>query len=263
MSASKIEIPLKVLIHKQEERVVLAETNSDFVDILFSFLTLPMGTIVRLLSSHVNASQPEAIGIFSNLYGSIANLEDTYFASVACKDVLLNTRNSAEALCEKLKVNIDGDNPIDYFTCVDHNCTGYLSISRFVRCSKCSKLLNRRAYFHDTTSGDQQGVFVQPTASFIVMDDLHVIPNIPALTLALVENSGVTDFGVLEEKTFQIGHTEILDLLKYSILSKTPLTSSKLAESITVIYFSFNQWPQAFDTDRAIQKYSDEEAKGR
>lgn len=66
MAASKIRIPLKVVIHKQEERVLYAEANSDFADILFSFLTMPMGTIIRLLSNHSIITQPAVIGSFNN-----------------------------------------------------------------------------------------------------------------------------------------------------------------------------------------------------
>ena len=44
-------ISLKLLLGKEKNRVVFAESDKDFIDILFSFLTLPMGTIARLLDS--------------------------------------------------------------------------------------------------------------------------------------------------------------------------------------------------------------------
>lgn len=119
MAPSSTQIPLKVWIHKQEKRVVFAEANNDFVDILFSFLTIQMGTIVRLLSKHPN-SQQLTIGSFNNLYKSISDLEADYFSSKTCKDMLLNTRNSAERDCQKLKINIDDTKTIDYFTCGEY-----------------------------------------------------------------------------------------------------------------------------------------------
>ncbi|KAK1398301.1 hypothetical protein POM88_008164 [Heracleum sosnowskyi] len=226
MPPSNIQIPLKVLIHKEEKKVIFAEANGDFVDVLFSFLTMPLGTIVRLLSKH---SEQPTIGSFNNLYKSIANLEAEYFTSDACKDMLLNTRNSAERECQKLKINIDDIKPVDYFTCEDMNCTegnshSYLSTYNNVLCKNCYKYLNRKAHFFPTTAGGEQGVFVPPNASFVITDDLQVIPNIPSAMFALFKGSGITDFGVLEEKTFNIRSTEILDLLRYSILSRTPLT---------------------------------------
>ncbi|KAL8093309.1 hypothetical protein AgCh_035260 [Apium graveolens] len=129
MASSKVRIPLKLLIHKQQERVLYAEANSDFVDILFSFLTLPMGTIVKLLSNHSNTSKPPAVGSFNKLYESIANLEDSVF------------------------------------------------------------------------------------------------PNIPASTLEMLKNSGITDFGVLEERSLNLGSTEALNLLWAAMTSTSVLTN--------------------------------------
>jgi hypothetical protein len=44
-------IPLKVLVNKQSNKVVFVEANKDFVETLFSFLSLPLATIVRLTSN--------------------------------------------------------------------------------------------------------------------------------------------------------------------------------------------------------------------
>lgn len=235
-------IPLKVVIHKQEQRVLYAEANSDFVDILFSFLTMPVGTIVRLLSKPARtSSQQPAIGSLNNLYESVANLEAKNFAQGACKDILLNTRNSAEAECRKLKINVDDIIPIKYYTCEDMNCTenghpAFFSMYLGVKCKNCSKILKRYVPISSNLSTDkgQKGVFVKPNELFLITNDLHVYPNVPASTLAILENLGSADFEALEEKTFRIGRTEILNLLKYSILSTTPLTSLLLSKNYVI-----------------------------
>lgn len=64
--------------------------------------------------------------------------------------------------------------------------------------------------FTDTRLEDGLGALVPWTASFVITNDLHVIPNIPASTLALLEKNGFTDFGVLEERNFDLGSTEVL-----------------------------------------------------
>lgn len=43
-------LPLKVLVDKETNKVLFAEAGKDFVDVLLSFLTLPMGTIARLVA---------------------------------------------------------------------------------------------------------------------------------------------------------------------------------------------------------------------
>lgn len=213
MAPSNIQIPIKGLVHKQEERVLFAEANSDFVDILFSFLTMPMGTIVRLLSNQSDSSHPAVTGTFHNLFRSMENLESKYFATQACKDMLKSTRNLVETECRKLKINIDDIKP-EYFICENINCSRYLSFYKNVKCEMCSKFLNRRTYYfgmplRDRTVGGQEGVFVSTTASFVITDDLCVKPNIPASTFAILYNSGFTDFEVFEEKTFDIGFAEV------------------------------------------------------
>ncbi|GKC46502.1 GRAM domain family protein [Tanacetum coccineum] len=46
---NEAKISLKLMVHKEKKRVIFAEADNHFVDILFSFMALPLGTIVRLL----------------------------------------------------------------------------------------------------------------------------------------------------------------------------------------------------------------------
>ncbi|KAL8092238.1 hypothetical protein AgCh_034505 [Apium graveolens] len=85
-SSNLIKIPLKVVIDKERKRVVFAEANNDFVDVLFSFLTLPMGTTVRLLSRHSGQSKRRVnFGSFENLYKSILSTANTPEKHGACQ----------------------------------------------------------------------------------------------------------------------------------------------------------------------------------
>lgn len=45
--AKEVKFSLKVLINKQKTKVLFAEAESDFSDVLLSFLTLPLGKIVN------------------------------------------------------------------------------------------------------------------------------------------------------------------------------------------------------------------------
>ncbi|KAF9600488.1 hypothetical protein IFM89_009937 [Coptis chinensis] len=79
---------LNILVDRESNRLAFAEADKDFVDILFSFLTLPMGTIVRLLQKQ------SMVGSIDNLYKSVENLEVRFFQTETCKIMLLTTRNS-------------------------------------------------------------------------------------------------------------------------------------------------------------------------
>jgi hypothetical protein len=54
-TAEEPTVELKVFVDKEKSRVVFAESGKEFVDVLFSFLTLPLGTIVRLLDKQSQA----------------------------------------------------------------------------------------------------------------------------------------------------------------------------------------------------------------
>lgn len=40
---------LKLVVNEESNKVLFAETGKDFVDVLFSFLTFPLGTVTRLI----------------------------------------------------------------------------------------------------------------------------------------------------------------------------------------------------------------------
>jgi len=47
----EVTIPLKYWVDNTNTRVIVAEASGEFIDVLFSFLTLPLGTIIRLWDS--------------------------------------------------------------------------------------------------------------------------------------------------------------------------------------------------------------------
>ncbi|CAN1284278.1 hypothetical protein LINPERPRIM_LOCUS18571 [Linum perenne] len=83
MSASKVT--LKLLIDKRTNRVVYGEAGKDFVDFLFTILSLPLGTATKLLSK-----ENKMVGTLGNLYRSIEELSDTYIQPRQRKDRVLN-----------------------------------------------------------------------------------------------------------------------------------------------------------------------------
>uniref|UniRef100_A0A8R7P5C1 Uncharacterized protein n=1 Tax=Triticum urartu TaxID=4572 RepID=A0A8R7P5C1_TRIUA len=85
------------------KRVLFAESDKDFVDILFSFLTLPLGTIVRLFNKQ------SQIGCLDELYRSVESLGEEHFQTRDCRTMLLRPVNAAAAHCDQLKVKVDAD----------------------------------------------------------------------------------------------------------------------------------------------------------
>ncbi|XP_043694603.1 uncharacterized protein LOC122645357 [Telopea speciosissima] len=141
MASQRLQtISLKVLIHKKRNEIVMAEADGDFVDILLSFFTMPMGTIVRLINK---LPQVAIIGSLTTLYEAVENLEEQLFQIWECKSMLFHPRNPFENECRKLKLSIDDTEPIKYYICSDWNCSrrengGLYTTFKNVSC-KCGK----------------------------------------------------------------------------------------------------------------------------
>ncbi|KAL5990131.1 hypothetical protein ACLOJK_011028 [Asimina triloba] len=72
---------VKLMLSKSKNTVLFAEVNADFVDLLFSFLTFPLGSIVKLLGLG------SSIYCLDNLYKSVHDLsqEESCMVSDCCQ----------------------------------------------------------------------------------------------------------------------------------------------------------------------------------
>ncbi|KAJ4777899.1 DUF674 family protein [Rhynchospora pubera] len=95
-------LTLSLTIDESSNKVLFAEVGKDFIDVLFSFLTLPLGTLVRL-------SDKNSIPCLDNLYKSVQDLAGEYFKTAPCKEMLLWPRHAAEIMCLDLWVNLEGN----------------------------------------------------------------------------------------------------------------------------------------------------------
>ncbi|CAN1269337.1 hypothetical protein LINPERPRIM_LOCUS13546 [Linum perenne] len=84
--ATTTKVTLKLLIDKKSNKVLFAEAGKEFVDFLFSILSLPLGTVIRLLS------MDKMVGCLGNLYQSIEELGDTFIQQSTSKDIVLNPK---------------------------------------------------------------------------------------------------------------------------------------------------------------------------
>ncbi|XP_042494519.1 uncharacterized protein LOC122073891 isoform X1 [Macadamia integrifolia] len=218
-------ISLKVLMDKENNKVVMVEADSDFVDILFSFLTMPMGTIVRLIS---NQPEPDIIGSITTLYKQVEKLQEQFLQTPDFKSMLLDPRNNrSETQCRRLELNINDTKP-KYYICSNWNScrrsyNSQYSTCKNVRCN-CGNMMDKEICFEI----EDGGVFVCGMTKFMVTDDLQVEPMSPATSLTLLHKLGIKDMSSLQETTLSIGSEEALRLLKVSLFSKSVFTDALL-----------------------------------
>ncbi|CAI8601004.1 unnamed protein product [Vicia faba] len=230
-------IPLKILVDKQRNKVVFVETTKDFVDTLFSFLSLPLATIVGLLETNNNDQQQSESTPFldniRNLYQSVQNLDsDDVWNNSLCKQILLRPKNPCESLCLKLFMNIDDTVVLTPKLFVCDSCCKFTTFSN-IDCT-CGKSPNKEPRNLDIQNQNsaEDGVIVREKGSmFLISDDLKIVSSSMLSSLLMLINVGYSDLTQLEEITHNIAKHEIINLLKYTLISNEPLTNTILASN--------------------------------
>ncbi|CAM0903046.1 unnamed protein product [Alopecurus aequalis] len=130
------KVAVKLFIDRKKKRVLFAESHKDFVDILFSFLTLPLGIIVHRLGKQ------SQIGCLDELYKSVENLSEDHFQTKPCKTMLLRPANAAAVHCDRLKIKVDDTDQTSIYVCLNSSCSKrYFSAVRDASC-KCGSITN-------------------------------------------------------------------------------------------------------------------------
>lgn len=76
-------VGLKLLVDTKGHKVLFAEATKKVVDFLFTLLSLPVATVIRLLTKN------DMVGCLGQLCESVENLSDTYLQPNFDKDALL------------------------------------------------------------------------------------------------------------------------------------------------------------------------------
>ncbi|KDP46572.1 hypothetical protein JCGZ_08544 [Jatropha curcas] len=249
-----MSIELKALVDKANDRIIFAECDEDLADVLFSFLTMPIGTIVRLTN---NRPPITAIGCMNNLYASVENLDVKRFRTEACKTMLLRPKNGSATQYKDLKLKIDSEIP-KYFFCgklkndgetpeyllgLQSDCIAYdwrkldriayecKLLSQYVGSyCDCGNAMNSSAIVDTIGSKDSIDgtAFAKEFTRFVISDELQVMPSSAAASFSLISKLGIMDMSSTEERVFNIGYDEVLNLLKSLFVSKFPLTETFL-----------------------------------
>jgi hypothetical protein len=233
---TEVYVPLKLVVDEKSNKVIFAEAGKDFVDVLFSFLTFPLGTITRLIQKDSNIG-PVTFGCLNNLYQSVVDLDKKCLENETDKEMLLQPSNSLEDYCSFLKLNIDDTKPLKYYIC---------SKSRFP-CDYSDVLSTSKTCIHCligktpvVSLGKQfcKG-FVNDGETFFITDDLKVFPeSIPRSAMLQLWFFGSNHSSSIKERTVNVTKEKVFF---YSHLSsKCFFVRHKIIASCPTIIFSFN-----------------------
>ncbi|KAK9283767.1 hypothetical protein L1049_012019 [Liquidambar formosana] len=215
------KVSLKLLIDRKAHKVLFAEAGKDFVDFLFNLLSLPIGTVLRLLPKQ------SMVGCIGNLYESIENLNETYMQPNQNKDVLLKPNAPPPVANVPLLLPDNGiSTPAStFYSCV--NSHRYVSNDSNVTCPSCNRSMSTEVQYLAPVASNtsaSEGGYVKGLVTYMVMDDLTVTPVSIISGIGVLNKCNVKEFDVLEEKVVEFGIDEGVQLLKASLQSKAALT---------------------------------------
>ncbi|KAL9315437.1 hypothetical protein ACSQ67_016438 [Phaseolus vulgaris] len=213
MTATQIKV--KVVMRKSDGKVMFAQGDEEFVDFLFSFLTFPLGGVVRMLEGY------SSIGSIDGLYNSIIGInENKYLTAKEVKNRLIDPVLAPQY---KLSMQMFPINEQDTQYKCDRDRNHFYIANRDessdinTGTSRVLKLVPLKS------SGGIKGYFKGP-AMFMATDDLVIERMSPTSAVDLL-NRLKTRLNDVEEKVVTIGIKEGLGILKASLTSRSALTN--------------------------------------
>ncbi|KAL5569144.1 hypothetical protein UlMin_025719 [Ulmus minor] len=223
-------VNLKLLIDTKGQRVLFAEAGKDFVDFLLSLLSLPIGSVIRLLSCN------EMVGSFGKLYESFENLSDSYLQPNADKNTLLKPP-SGVASTTLLALPDKASNVKALYACSNSYCNRKTATYNPQNsCTNCGSTMSAGMTIIEPQQGESSAAngYVKEVVTYMVMDDLELKPMSTITSIGLINKYNVKEFSALEEKEVSVGIEEGLKLLKALFESKTALTDVFLRKGSSI-----------------------------
>lgn len=248
---------LRLLVNKETEKILYAEAGKDFVDLLFSFLTLPTGSVMKLLSA---SGRPKKVACITSLYSSVQKLQSVFMNTD--KSHLLEPKFMSPHSSQVLRLTSSPD-PTVYYVCnslsarnnscglsfgatkpypsnsfsFQYNGIHNISTHSGGLCA-CGQSISYQVQMQNTNQQDTNPVqgrkgksgsagggegYVKETVTFIITDELEISPASTITSINLLNKLSVKDIADLEERTARVGPTEALDLLGAALVSTTAL----------------------------------------
>jgi hypothetical protein len=213
MEATKVS--LKLFIDKKSRRVLFAEADKEFVDFLFSILTLPVGAVTRILKEGGGM-----VGCLSSLYRSIENMSVTYIQRDKDKRFLLEPNVVMPGAKVPLLLPNVGSTFRHLYKCPNQykysNCSSYVADDDGTICPKCNSKMDQTVTFIDppsviraSSSRSSEEGYVVGMVKYMVMDDLEVLALSSATLVSLLAKFNVKEIGDIEEKVVDVGMDEV------------------------------------------------------
>lgn len=214
----KEKISLKLMICKSSRKVCYAEAGEDFVNFLLSFLTLPLGFIVKQIQMDSSSS---LTGCIDKLYKSVQDLDEQHLVSSYHKEMLLNPKLVPGFGYENSLLGIE---KASYYrlgsvlTTTDDRklSASFSSVDKKTFSFSPMRVVDSKSQHNEDTIA--QG-FLQGPAKFIVTDSLVIKPQSAIFVLSFL-NSLHVQYSDIEERIVYVGKEEVSYHLSTILLSQ-------------------------------------------
>uniref|UniRef100_A0A0E0KXR4 DUF674 domain-containing protein n=1 Tax=Oryza punctata TaxID=4537 RepID=A0A0E0KXR4_ORYPU len=241
MGSSKIS--LKLLVDTKSKKVLFAEAGKEFVDFVFSLLTLPIGAVVKLISAWTMQ------GSIGRLYQSVEHINASYLLPNKDRADLLQPKVLHPDARELLLLQGSkpeggagagghGGSPLARFKL--YTCAGYCATAAMeakAACPQCKQAMTTEvalvlpsaapAQSSPSSSSGGEGEssgYVKGLVTYMVTDGLEVTPMSAISSITLINKFSVGKDVELAEKYVSTGMDEGLGILKAALRSDTVLS---------------------------------------
>ncbi|XP_060667737.1 uncharacterized protein LOC107410961 isoform X2 [Ziziphus jujuba] len=214
------KITIKLMVSKSKKKVCYAEAKKDFVNLLFSFLTIPLGHFMKQkCSTSLN-------GCIDHLYKSVQDLDEQFLKSNYHKEMLVSPKLASGIGYENDLLEIEeASHPTYFFDDGTHTYHSYLTSDKSLIPSGNDTNITELKVVDPKSHNNDGGGFITAQASFTVTDSLIIRPISPILGLSIINDLKVP-FNDIEEQTVLVGKEEALSLLQTSFESESALTNA-------------------------------------
>lgn len=202
---------MKLLVDTRADKVLFAEARKEFVDFLCHLLLLPLGNVIRQLTTSV--PEKTMVGCIGNVHQSYKNLAENYMLPYKKRDTLLNPGVS-KVFCSVPLLwsnNSGSSDPKKFYICTN-NYHPYFTEECGYPCPSCSNSMKEGLEFRSTDAPNNEQGYVKGLARYMVTDDLCIAPLslvscTPVLNMSSVEHPSklegkVVEFGVEEVRKY-------------------------------------------------------------
>lgn len=205
MKNQEQEIFVKLFVSKSKKMVCYAEAKIDFVNLLFSFLTIPLGHVVK----HAN-NDGSFRGCINRFYKSVQDLDEQCFNSSDHKEILVCPRVAPGFSYENSLLGIEEAAPPACYYSRYSQDKYLLSSGKFpVRFYNVAPIQMTAMFSksHDK-DGESRGGFLKGLNLFTVTDNLVIKP-ITAISVLSILNELKVPFSDIEERTVHVGKQDV------------------------------------------------------